>query len=100
GIQVLNGATNNTIGGITAAARNVISGNTADGITIAAPGTNGTASLGTYVGTTAAGNAALGNGQEGINVTDGTGTTIGGLTAGAPKLSYAGARSGTHPPHA
>ncbi|NJK75255.1 MAG: hypothetical protein HC942_15975 [Microcoleus sp. SU_5_6] len=54
----INGSSNNIIGGTTAAARNVISGNTV-GIEILAA--SGNRAIGNYIGTNAAGNARVGN---------------------------------------
>ena len=74
---------NNTIGGTTAAARNVISGGNDRGVYLG----GGTATLniveGNYIGTTASGLAALGNATYGIRVDDAAGNTIGGLTSTA-----------------
>src|SRR5207248_2388288 len=84
GIELL-GAINTTIGGTTAAARNVISGNTAYGVSIlnavnvfgfTGP-SSGNVIQGNYVGTDAAGTAALGNAGVGVSVTGGTGNVIG-----------------------
>ena len=84
GIQILNGASTNTIGGTTAAARNVISGNNGNGIEIINSGTTGNIVQGNYIGTDAAGTGAIGNSNEGINIwNQSTNNTIGGLVAGA-----------------
>ena len=77
GIYVLNGQYN-TIGGTTAAARNVISGNTAEGIYINAANFNTVA--GNYIGTNAAGSAAIAN-DIGIYCYFSSNNTIGGTTA-------------------
>lgn len=69
-----------TIGNITVTTRNVVSGNADDGILVN-NGANNTIQ-GNYIGTTAAGNAALGNGNHGIEVRDGDGLIIGGANAG------------------
>src|SRR5262249_22442661 len=66
------------------AARNVISGN-ANGIFANTAGTE-TIIQGNYVGTNAAGSAAIANGFDGINIRGTTGTTIGGTAAGAGNL--------------
>lgn len=80
---VLSNADNNTIGGLTTAERNVISGNTSHGIDLQ----NGAASNsihGNYIGTNAAGTATLGNGNWGIAVSSGSNAnTIGGTSAAA-----------------
>ena len=60
GVAVQNGGSGNIIGGIAATDRNVISGNTADGIIIVG-GTGGNQVLGNYIGINAAGTAALPN---------------------------------------
>lgn len=59
---IFNGAQNNVIGGTSAGASNVISGNTAQGIVIADAGTNGNAVRGNLIGVNPTGDAALGNG--------------------------------------
>ncbi len=68
GIVISNGAANNRIGGSSAAERNVISGNTIDGVRIVNPGTTGNRVQGNYIGTDAIGKIALGNLQQGVNI--------------------------------
>jgi uncharacterized repeat protein (TIGR01451 family) len=85
GIQILNGANFNTIGGTTAAERNVISGNNNSGIYISSGSSScsGNVISGNYIGTDAAGTASIGN-TTGIYLgTLVTANTIGGLAAGA-----------------
>ncbi len=78
----INSATNTTIGGTTAAARNVISGNIVAGISLGGGGTAGTVFEGNYIGADSTGTAPLGNGQEGVEVyTGASGITIGGTSA-------------------
>lgn len=72
-------ANNNIIGGITAADRNVISGNTSQGIYTGGGGA-GNQIRGNYIGTNAAGTAAVGNGIFGIHL-EGGGNTIGGISS-------------------
>ena len=76
-------ADGNTIGGTTAGARNVISGNTGNGISL----TNGADNeliQGNYIGLNAAGTAALANNASGISVdSTSNNATIGGTVAGA-----------------
>jgi uncharacterized repeat protein (TIGR01451 family) len=86
GIQILNGAKNNIIGGTTAAERNVISGNNNSGVYITAGGVtscSGNVISGNFIGTDAAGTVSIGN-TEGIHLgTNVLGNRIGGLAAGA-----------------
>src|SRR5262249_29508313 len=76
------GTPNNTIGGTTAAARNVLSGNSRDGIEISAPGAINNVVEGNYIGVTAAGNAALANGRHGVFL-NAIQNKIGGTAVGA-----------------
>jgi hypothetical protein len=71
GVYVGGGASNNTIGGMSDTARNVISANGNDGITISGftgVGTTGNRVQGNYIGTNADGTADLGNGDEGVSI--------------------------------
>jgi hypothetical protein len=80
------GSSNNIIGGTTAAARNVISGNTGGGgIVLFDDIITGNKIQGNYIGTNAAGTAAVGNGT-GIVLDSTNDTTIGGTVAGAGNL--------------
>ncbi len=81
GVQVLN-SSGNTIGGTTAAARNIISGNNENGVHLLGSFTTGTAVQGNYIGTNAAGTADLGNTLSGVLITSQS-NTIGGTAAGA-----------------
>jgi Periplasmic copper-binding protein (NosD) len=81
---VLVGSSTNTIGGTTAADRNVISGNTHDGVAITGSGVTGNLVDGNYIGTNTAGTAAVANGAEGVSIAGGaTSNTIGGTSASA-----------------
>jgi hypothetical protein len=91
-------AANNLIGGTTAGARNVISGN---GAGVAAASNyggvlytlgDGNRIQGNYIGTTADGNGALGNGAVGQNTTGGI--TIADLTLGTGTLTIGGTAAG------
>jgi hypothetical protein len=85
----------NSVGGTTSAARNVISGNSGDGINIT-PGVSGTLVQGNYIGTNAAGTAALGNagGVAGVEMNGASGNTIGGTTPGTRNVISGNARNG------
>jgi hypothetical protein len=82
GIEITNGATGNTIGGTTVGHRNIISGNTGDGIYIAGAATTGNEIQGNYIGIDVNGTADLGNGNDGIELDGAANNTIGGDTAG------------------
>jgi hypothetical protein len=80
GISLLSGS-GNTVGGTTAGARNVISGNPNNGVAVFAPGNT---MMGNYIGTSANGTAKLANGT-GVYIS-GSGNTVGGTVAGAANL--------------
>jgi hypothetical protein len=74
GLVMLSKATgNNTIGGTTPGARNVISGNTADGVVLLDAGTGHNLLEGNFIGTDPTGAAGLGNGGDGVLIMDGAG---------------------------
>ncbi|MGB7989486.1 MAG: DUF4347 domain-containing protein, partial [Candidatus Methylophosphatis roskildensis] len=69
------------IGGTAVADRNLISGNDDDGVQLFG---DGNTVLGNYIGTNAAGSAAIGNADEGIEIAStSSGNTIGGTAVGA-----------------
>jgi len=72
---------NNTVGGATPDARNVISGNTT-GVSIAGAAATGNVVAGNFIGTDAAGSGRVGNSGVGVYV-GAPGTTVGGTAAGA-----------------
>ena len=71
GIQISDGAHDNSIGGTGPNERNVISGNTLYGIYISGATTMGNVILGNYIGTNLDGNAALPNHKGGVILTEG-----------------------------
>ena len=82
GISIVSGASNNVIGGTVASARNVVSGNTGDGVFISGNGSTGNTVIGNYIGTNASGTAPIGN-NVGVDIRFGaTGNRVGGATAG------------------
>jgi len=83
GVFLENGPSNNTIGGTTPAARNLISGNSFIGVTIQG---NTNVVQGNLIGTDITGTKALGNSSRGVNVQIGTGTLIGGTTVAARNI--------------
>jgi hypothetical protein len=82
GVEINNGADSNTIGGSSAADRNVISGNAWDGVWIGNAASNDNSVRGNYIGTDATGTVAKPNGANGIGINAGTGTIVGGSAAG------------------
>jgi hypothetical protein len=79
---------NNMIGGTTPAARNLISGNTAYGVSV---DFSGNVVQGNFIGIDVTGVAALGNGDSGVFV-GGSGNTVGGATAAARNIISANGR--------
>lgn len=83
GVRITGGASFNTIGGDVAAERNVISGNTSHGVSLADAATTDNLIFGNHVGVNAAGTAALGNGGAGIELSNQTTRNAIGLAASA-----------------
>lgn len=77
----ITGGVNNVIGGRGASQRNILSGNSADGIVVNSAGTKGNLIVGNYVGTDATGTAALGNGNYGVEISQPS-NVVGGARAG------------------
>ncbi len=72
GIAILNGASNNLVGGVPSAYGNLIAGNTEQGVTIGGTGTDDNQVLSNIIG----GSAALGNGKNGVYMHTNTGGTM------------------------
>ncbi len=84
GVAIDSGASNNTIGGTTPAAINVISGNATDGVVITGAGTSANVVEGNEIGTNTTGTAAIGNADDGVEIESGaSGNIIGGTATGA-----------------
>ena len=95
GVNIGNNGTggfNNTIGGTTAAARNIISGNQKGGISLGNAG-SGNVIEGNYIGTDVTGTIALANTGDGIYIGS-NGDTIGGTSAGAGNVISANTGDG------
>ena len=87
GVEIVEGASGNTIGGTTAATRNIISGNAFIGLSIHDTGSNNNVVRGNYIGTNAAGTAAIPNAYQGIEIFGGAqNNTIGGTISGARNI--------------
>ncbi|HWP45948.1 MAG TPA: FG-GAP-like repeat-containing protein [Candidatus Limnocylindrales bacterium] len=80
---LISSASNNTIGGTTSAARNIISGNTSHGITLSGSGTSGNLIQGNFIGTDSNGTNRLGNSQTGVFINGVSNNVIGGTATGA-----------------
>ena len=97
GVEIFGGATANTVGGTTAGARDVISGNTSVGVYVAGAGTSGNLVEGDEIGTDVSGAKALGNDQDGVEIFGGaTANTVGGTTAGARDVISGNASVGVY----
>src|SRR5207302_9350473 len=81
GIAIIN-TPGNTVGGTTALARNVVSGNRGDGVFVWQSGASGNLVQGNFIGTDESGTAPLGN-ASGVSLTDAPNNTIGGTAPGA-----------------
>jgi hypothetical protein len=79
-------APGNTIGGTTAAERNVISGNSSNGVEITGGGAMGNLVQGNYIGTDVTGTADLGNWHGVYILSEASNNTVGGTAAGAGNL--------------
>ncbi len=103
GLSIRNGASDNTVGGTSPGARNIISGNgpssqlSATGVGISEIGTTGNKVMGNYIGTTKSGTGNLGNSGRGFFVGNGaSGNIIGdndpsdGLTNAANIIAFNG----------
>ena len=82
GVMLFEGG-NNLVGGTAPGARNLISGNGSTGVQINGTGASGNTVQGNYIGTNAAGTAAIANAQDGVRIFGGniSNNIIGGTTA-------------------
>jgi trimeric autotransporter adhesin len=77
----INGTSGNSIGSTATSGGNVISGNTLAGVQItgsAATPASGNIIVASFLGTNAAGTAAVGNGTDGVSINNGSGNIVGG----------------------
>lgn len=79
-------AAGNRVGGTTPQARNLVSGNFSNGISVNGGGAFGNRVEGNYVGTDVTGTAVLGNGNAGVLLGGSTGNVVGGTDPGAGNL--------------
>jgi titin len=95
GVDLLGGATGNTIGGSVTGARNVISGNGGNGVGITGTGTNNNVVEGNYIGVNTGGTGPQGNGGYGVVIETGASdNTVGGTTPGARNVISGNGASG------
>ncbi len=100
GVRLASGATDNTVGGTTTAARNVIGGNGNRGVYISTPAgstspTTGNVVEGNYIGTDASGLVPMGNNiNDAVSIDLSPGNTIGGTVAGAGNVLDGGDDTG------
>ncbi|MBX3065174.1 MAG: right-handed parallel beta-helix repeat-containing protein [Anaerolineae bacterium] len=80
GIEVTDGVASINIGGTTAGERNIISGNTENGVYLHSGSVYNIVVAGNYIGTDATGTLDLGNGQNGVANLSGIGLKVGGTT--------------------
>ncbi len=84
GVSLFGGARSNIVGGSNPAARNVISGNTLQGLTVAEAGTSENVVAGNFIGLNATGTGAVPNGWAGVQLYGGAqNNTIGGTSPGS-----------------
>jgi len=82
---IIDDAPDNTVGGTTAGARNVISGNDDNGVNISGGAARVNKVMGNYIGTRANGTEPLGNSDHGVIIAT-SDNTVGGTTAGARNI--------------
>lgn len=85
GVIILDGATDNVIGGDVPGAGNLISGNASDGVVIQDPGTLGNRVIGNYIGVDVSGTISLSN-RNGVVINDAASNVIGGDNLGERNL--------------
>jgi hypothetical protein len=95
GVEIANGPNSNTVGGLLASWRNIISGNGANGVAAYGTNTVGNILLGNFVGVGVSGTEAIGNKGEGVSITMGSSSNvIGGARAGAGNVVSGNGGSG------
>ena len=79
---VISNSSNNIIGGTTASARNVISGNLTHGVLIIGSVATGNHVRGNFIGTNVSGTVPVGNASDGVSIITSPGNTVGGTLPG------------------
>ena len=92
GVYLINGPSNNTIGGASPSERNIVSGNGWGGVALYGAATTGNMIQGNYIGTAVNGTDALGNNNNGgahsagVRISQAANNTIGGANPGEGNL--------------
>jgi len=95
GIGIWDGPAGTVIGGTNSGARNVISGNSADGINVSYANVSGVVIQGNYLGTDFTGSNAVPNANAGVNILAGAhGVVVGGTNAAARNIVSGNAYAG------
>jgi hypothetical protein len=79
-------ASSNTVGGTEPGARNIISGNIAEGVLIQNTDATGNKIEGNFIGTNVSGTQPLGNGSDGVRISRASDNTVGGTASGATNV--------------
>ena len=95
GVEITGGSSNNLVGGHTAAARNIISGNAVRGVYLNSSGSQNRVQ-GNYIGTDVTGMVALGNGWDGVSADYSAGNFIGTDGDGVNDATEGNLISGNH----
>lgn len=93
GVAIVN-SPNNTVGGTSSSARNVISANAFEGVEITGNGATGNLIEGNFIGVSGDGGSPLGNGYDGVFVNGASGNQIGSSAAGAGNVISANKAEG------
>jgi hypothetical protein len=99
GIEIKDGAKNNLIGGTDIGAGNVISGSSGNGISLGGSTTHPTTGnrvVGNIIGLDALGDAAIPNGNNGIEIDNASDNIIGGTTAASRNIISGNVHDGLH----
>jgi hypothetical protein len=97
GLNLQNGTTGNTIGGLTPGARNLMSGNGSYGLVVADGGTSGNVIQGNFIGLNSSGRAPMPNGFAGLALWNGASSNlIGGSLPGAANVISANGTYGLY----
>ena len=89
---LIDDAPNNTVGGMTPGARNLISGNNGDGVEISGGGATSNLVVGNYIGTDVDGTVARRNSGSGVLIDGAPSNTVGGTAPEARNLISGNAR--------